>query len=128
MPRVDGGGGGRFHIDGVYEKLLRAQCAEAYEPDPRVLLFGDAAATEAYELAKAEGLRRAAVLFEERLEAGEPFGVSSLRFGGHSIPRRESWPAWLLPRSDVRSVRVYADDTVEAGEVVHLQTSRWRTS
>jgi hypothetical protein len=49
----------------------------------------------------------------ERLAAGEPYVVSRLCFGGRSIPREDGWPAWLRDR-DIKSVRVHADDTIEA--------------
>ena len=54
----------------------------------------------------------------ERLAAGEPLEVPRWYFGGHSIPRDDSWPAWLRDHfGGVRSVRVFVDDTIEAVDV-----------
>ena len=51
----------------------------------------------------------------ERLAAGEPLEVPRWYFGGRSIPRQDEWPAWLRDHfGGVRSVRVHADDTIEA--------------
>ena len=78
MPRVsDGGGGARFRIPGVYERLLLKDCEQVYEPNPCLVLVDDwRKANDEYEQAKAEGLRQAGVLFKERIKAGEPISVA----------------------------------------------------
>jgi hypothetical protein len=50
------------------------------------------------------------------IEAGVVFGdaVPRWKFGGHNIPRQDSWPVWLCDHfGGVRSVRVFSDDTIE---------------
>ncbi|WP_204806305.1 hypothetical protein [Mycobacterium riyadhense] len=112
MPQVDSGGAG-FRVPGAYEVLLRQQCASSVEPDPRLLLGTDEQRAEHERLA-AEAAVAGEELFAERLAAGEPIVVERRRFGGRSVPRQDGWPAWLGgPYSDVQSVRVFADDTVQ---------------
>lgn len=117
MPRVSSSGGARFHIAGVYEKLLTGGSRNRYRLDPRLYLFRgeslSAADQPVWGWLRAEARWRAERDLAERLAAGEPFEVSRWRFGGRSVPRADSWPAWLQPGSDVRSVRVFADDTIE---------------
>jgi hypothetical protein len=125
MPRVSDSGGARFRVPGCYEKLLaggcrcfrdRVPCRSDIRLDPRIRSSMADPLTE--EIALFDWLR-AQCAWEagqdraERLAAGEPFEVPRYRFGGHSIPRDDGWPAWLLDHFEgVRSVRVYADDTV----------------
>jgi hypothetical protein len=117
MPRVSGGGGARFHISGVYEKLMTSRSRYRRGPllDPRLgVREMSQPERDVWEWLQAEGRWKDAAA---RIAAGEPFEVPRMYFGGHRIPRQDSWPAWLRPHSDVRTVRVYADDTIEPVEV-----------
>jgi hypothetical protein len=118
MPRVDHNGGARFQIAGCYEKLLLGQYRFRRMFDPRLYLYltdGKPLPPEdqaVWDWLRAERIWQAELDLGERIAAGEPFEVQRWYFGGHSIPRQDSWPAWLRPGSDVRTVRVFSDDTV----------------
>lgn len=115
MPRVSGGAG-RFRIPGVYEVLLDRLCVSG--ADPRLVLFSDG------EVRGRRPVAERVAAFEERLAAGEPLEVSRWYFGGRSIPREDSWPAWLRDHfGGVKTIRVNADDTVEPAETqqTHLR-------
>jgi hypothetical protein len=121
MPRVnDGGGGGRFHVPGVCERLLLKDCEQVYEPNPcRVLVDDWRKANDEYEKLKAEGLRQAGVLFEERMKAGEPIVVAGWRVGTHKALVEAGAPEWLMRPAiygGASVVRVYVDDTLEPAE------------
>jgi hypothetical protein len=126
MPRVEDSGGARFHIDGCYEKLLthgsrwrRGPLLEQHLLDPRIELRDVSQADrDVCDWLRAERRWRAERDRAERLAAGEPFEVPRMYFGGHTIPRDDSWPAWLRPYSDVKQVRVYSDDTIEPAEYI----------
>lgn len=110
--------GGRFRIPDVYGKLLAGWCRERARLDPRLdprLWLGEHSPTE-WALLRwldAESQWQAEQDLAVMFAAGEPLEVPRGTFGGHSIPREGSWPAWLGPYSAVKSVRVYADDTIE---------------
>ncbi len=108
------GRGGRFRTPGVYEQLLAGRCRERARLDPRLWL-GEHSPTEWALLRwlEAESQWQAEQDLAVMLAAGEPLEVPRWSFGGHSIPREGSWPAWLGPYSAVKSVRVHADDTIE---------------
>ncbi len=114
MPRVnDGGGNAGFHIDGVYEKLLTGRCRERRQLDPRLELWDmSPLERDVWSWLRAERVWQAEGDLAERLAVGEPFELPRWYFGGRSIPRDDSWPVWLRPCSDVKTVRVFADDRV----------------
>ena len=101
-------------LPGVYEKLLAGACRCGFpcRSEPRLRLqqlsaeqqamLGWFAAQCAWE---AEQDRA------ERLAVGEPIVVPRWKFGGRSVPRDDSWPAWLRDR-DVKTIRVFSDDRV----------------
>jgi hypothetical protein len=103
-------------IPGVYEKLLagRCMCGSPCRSDPRLGLqdLTPELRTQ-WEWLKAQCLWEAEQDRAARLAAGAPFEVPRWYFGGHSIPRDDSWPAWLRsPYSNVKRVRVFPDDTI----------------
>ena len=104
----------------MYERLLRRQCELQTEPDPRVVLVDDWRAVHVeYGQAKAEGLERAGVLFEERLKAGKPIFVAGWQVGSHKVLVEAGAPEWLIQPAiygGASLVRVCADDSVEAAE------------
>ena len=115
MPRINDSGGGRFHIPGCYEKLMTGGSRYRRGPllDPRVGLRDmSQLERDVWDWLQAEAGWRLRQAVAARIAAGEPFEVPRIRFGGYSIPRQDSWPAWLRPGSDVRTVRVFADDTI----------------
>jgi hypothetical protein len=115
MPRVNHLGGARFRIPGVYERLLvgRCRCGAVCRSDPRRWLADlTEAQMAALKLAEAQCQFEEMLDKNERLAEGKPYVVSRLCFGGHNIPRRDGWPAWLQDR-DIKSVRVFPDDTIE---------------
>jgi hypothetical protein len=76
-------------------------------------------AYDEYEKLKAEGLRQAGVLFEERMKAGEPIFVAGWRVGTHKALVEAGAPEWLIQPAiygGASLVRVYADDTLEPAE------------
>lgn len=123
MPRVNSGGG-KFRLPGVYETLQTGLCGHVtgdwcgLDPrsDPR---FRSGTGPSSREMAVWKWLRaecswKAEQDRAERLAAGEPLEVARSIFGGHSIPRQDSWPAWLRDHfGGVKTVRVHPDDTVE---------------
>jgi hypothetical protein len=114
MPRLSDGGGAPFRIPGCYEKLLAGGCRERRRLDPRLELVDmSQGEREVWDWLRAERVWQAQQDLAERLASGEPFELPRWYFGGHSIPRQDSWPAWLRPGSSVRSVRVFPDDTIE---------------
>lgn len=120
MPRVSDSGGVRFRIPAVYEKLLTGGSRNRRRLDPRLELQGDLSQAErhVWDWLRAEPRWQAQQDLAERLAAGEPLEVPRWYFGGHSIPRDDSWPAWLRDNfGGVRSVRVFVDDTIEAVDV-----------
>ena len=126
MPRIhDGGGGGRFRIDGCYEKLLAGWCGHRIGDghggcglDPRGNpAFRSGSGPSENDVAVWEWLQAECRWLAEmdkraRVSAGDPFVTDRHRLGGRSFPRDDSWPDWLRD-SSVRSVRVLADDTIE---------------
>lgn len=120
MPRVSGGGG-RFRIEGVYEKLLTGRSRERRRLDPRLNLLDFPAADANRDLLawlRAESVWLAQQDIAAAIAAGEPLVVPRWYFGGHSIPREDSWPSWLRDHfGGVKSVRVNADDTIEPVDV-----------
>jgi hypothetical protein len=122
MPRAsDSGVGARFHLPDVYRKLLKAKCEFQTQPGPRGLLVDDdwREAYEEFEQAKAQGLRTAAALYEERLAAGEPFTVASWSVGAHGSLVAAGAPVWLTTPAiygGAHTVRVFSDDTIEPAE------------
>ena len=116
MPRVNDTAGGRFHIPGVYEKLATgtSRYRRGPLPDPRLRLQElSVEQTAVLDWLQAEACWRHQQRVAAQLAAGEPYEVPRMYFGGHSVPRDASWPAWLRPHSEVKRVRVYADDTIE---------------
>jgi hypothetical protein len=111
---------GRFPLPGVYQRCVvgSCRCGNPCRSDPRRWLEDLTEGQRAeLELAKAQCQFEAMLDRNERLAAGEPYTVSRLCFGGHSIPREDSWPAWLRDHhGGVRSVRVFADDTIAPAE------------
>jgi hypothetical protein len=113
MPRFSDVGDGRFHVPGCYEALMVGD-GETPSPDPRLALIDDKDQLAEYHRLKAQAAREGAASKAAKLAAGEPFTTARRRFGGNILPRADDWPDWLRsPYSDVESVRVYADDTVE---------------
>jgi hypothetical protein len=104
----------------VYERLLRKDCESLTEPDPQMVLVDDwQTAHDEYEQLKAEGLRQAGVLFEERMNAGKPLSVAGWRVGTHKALVEAGAPEWLIKPAiygGASVVRVYVDDTLEPAE------------
>ena len=126
MPRASDSGGARLRIPGVYEKLLAGWCGHRIGDgqgwcgfDPRGNpAFRSCPGPSEHDVAvwdwlQAECRWKSEMDRRARIAVGEPFLTDRRRFGGHSIPRQDGWPAWLRdPYSDVEKVRVFADDTI----------------
>ena len=107
MPRVGGANTNRhnaIHVPGIYAATLRGLC-EAECTDPYSALADDwRAAQREHEV----GMALAAMVFRERLPAGEPLVVMDYQLGDHDV---------RLPRGafpGVHGFRVTADDVVTA--------------
>ena len=74
VPWVRDGGARVYRLPGVYRRLLESKCRFETQPDPRDWLVHE----DRDELARAkvDAAERAAAMFEEQLQAGEPFTVA----------------------------------------------------
>jgi hypothetical protein len=87
-----GDGGRTYRLpSGTYLKLLKKDCEFRTQPDPlRYGILEDdwRQGVDALQQAKAEGLRSAAAMFEDRRQAGEPVTVARWKISRHGrIPR-----------------------------------------
>jgi hypothetical protein len=109
---------GRFSMPDVYQRFLvgSCRCGNPCRSDPRRWLADLTEEQRAeLEIAKAQCQFEAMLDRNTRLTAGEPYTVDRRCFGGRSAPREDGWPAWLRDLG-VRSVRVFADDTIEPAD------------
>ena len=114
MPRDDADGPAVV-VPGAYRTLLEIDCRRATEPDPRLYLLAETAEqlTE-WEQLKADGQRKAALLLEELLAAGEPLTVPRWRIGGNHVPAPADVP--MFRDRSIEAFVVFADDRVAPAE------------
>jgi hypothetical protein len=99
---------GGYHLPGIYAATLRTLCEEECENEiggPYAALADD---WRGYLRDHEAGMAKAAALFEERLQAGQPVVALDYQLGNHDVRLpRGAWPG-------VHRFRVTADDVVSS--------------
>jgi hypothetical protein len=100
-------------VPGAYRTLLERDCVERTRPDPRLYLNieTDLQQTE-WEAMKADGRRKAAVLLDKLLAAGEPLTVPRWRLSRNCVPAFADADIPMLQDRSITHFVVFADDRV----------------
>jgi hypothetical protein len=112
MPRDDVEHGPAVVVPGAYRTLLEIDCQHATEPDPRLYLVSSETPEQGaeWEQVKADGRRKAALLLNELLAAGEPITVAQWKLSRNRILALRDLDVPLLRDRSITHFVVYADD------------------